>query len=149
MLALLGATLIDGTGAPVIPDSAVLLNGQQIEDVGPRAAVALPPDVDVIDVSGMTLMPGLIDCHDHLASQGYDLAGRWGLSEPGSLQNLRTAYVLAQTLAAGYTCVRDAGGLDAGFKMAVEEGLYPGPRLVLSVGIISPTAWHMVLRPKL
>ena len=139
MLALLGATLIDGTGAPVIPDSAVLLNGQQIEDVGPQAAVALPPDVEIIDVSGMTLMPGLIDCHDHLASQGYDLAGRWGLSEPGSLQNLRTAYVLAQTLAAGYTCVRDAGGLDAGFKMAVEEGLYPGPRLVLSVGIISPT----------
>ena len=69
MLALVGATLIDGTGAPVIPDSAVLLNGQQIEDVGPQAAVALPPDVEVIDVSGMTLMPGLIDCHDHLASQ--------------------------------------------------------------------------------
>ena len=89
MLALLGATLIDGTGGPVIPDSAVLLNGQKIEDVGPRAAVALPPDVEVIDVSGMTLMPGLIDCHDHLASQGYDLAGRWGLSEPSSLQHLR------------------------------------------------------------
>ena len=139
MLAILGATLIDGTGAPVVPDSAVLLDGQRIEDVGPRAAVALPPDVEVIDASGMTLMPGLIDCHDHLASQGYDLPSRWGLSEPNSLQNLRTAYALAQTLAAGYTCVRDAGGLDAGFKMAVEEGLYPGPRLVLSVGIISPT----------
>jgi imidazolonepropionase-like amidohydrolase len=87
----------------------------------------------------MTLMPGLVDCHDHLASQGYDLPKRWGLNEPVSLQHLRTAYVLAQTLAAGYTCVRDAGGLDAGFKMAIEEGLYPGPRLVVSVNIISPT----------
>ena len=84
-------------------------------------------------------MPGLIDCHDHLASKGYDLPRRWGLDEPISLQHLRTAYVLAQTLAAGYTYVRDAGGLDAGFKMAVEEGLYPGPRVVVSVNIISPT----------
>jgi imidazolonepropionase-like amidohydrolase len=47
--------------------------------------------------------------------------------------------VLADTLAMGYTTVRDAGGLDAGFKLAVEQGLIPGPRLVLAVSIISPT----------
>ena len=139
MKALVGARLIDGTGAPAVNDATVLVNNERIESVGPRAAVALPPDAEVIDVSGMTLMPGLIDCHDHLASKGYDLPSRWELNEPMSLQHLRTAYVLAQTLAAGYTCVRDAGGLDAGFKMAVEEGLYPGPRLVISVSIISPT----------
>ena len=139
MKALIGANLIDGTGRPVVNDAAVLINGDRIEAVGPKAAVTLPPATDVVGVSGMTLMPGLIDCHDHLASKGYDLPSRWGLNEPISLQHLRTAYVLAQTLAAGYTCVRDAGGLDAGFKMAVEEGLYPGPRLVVSVNIVSPT----------
>ena len=139
MRALVGANLIDGTGGPVINDSTVLIDGQRIEAVGPRASVPLPAGTEVVDVSGMTLLPGLIDCHDHLASRGYDLPRRWGLDEPISLQHLRTAYVLAQTLAAGYTCVRDAGGLDAGFKMAVEEGLYPGPRLVVSVNIISPT----------
>jgi imidazolonepropionase-like amidohydrolase len=139
MKALVGARLIDGTGAAAVNDAAVLIDGERIAAVGPRAAVQLPAGAEVVDVSGMTIMPGLIDCHDHLASKGYDLPTRWGLNEPISLQHLRTAYVMAQTLAAGYTCVRDAGGLDAGFKMAVEEGLYPGPRLVISVNIISPT----------
>ena len=139
MKALMGANLIDGAGGPVIRDATVLINGSRIEAVGPRAAVTLPPHTEVVDMSGMTLLPGLIDCHDHLASKGYDLPSRWGLNEPISLQYLRTAKVLEETLAAGYTCVRDAGGLDAGFKQAVEEGLYPGPRLVVSVSIVSPT----------
>ena len=139
MQALVGARVIDGTGRPVVNNATVLINGSRIEAVGPRGAVVLPPGTQVVDVSGMTLLPGLIDCHDHLASKGYDLPSRWGLHEPTSLQHLRTAKVLEQTLAAGYTCVRDAGGLDAGFKQAVEEGLYPGPRLVVSVNIISPT----------
>ena len=81
----------------------------------------------------------MIDCHDHLASKDYGLASRMGFDAPLSLQHLRTAKVLEQTLEAGYTCVRDGGGLDAGFKQAVEQGLYPGPRLVISVAIISPT----------
>src|SRR5918999_1311052 len=127
MKALIGANLIDGTGRPVVNNAAVLINGNYIEAVGPRTAVNLPPATDVVDVSGMTLMPGLIDCHDHLASKGYDLPSRWGLNEPISLQHLRTAYVLAQTLAAGYTCVRDAGGVDVGFKMAAGKGVYSGP----------------------
>ncbi|MFQ6031186.1 MAG: amidohydrolase family protein, partial [Dehalococcoidia bacterium] len=139
MKALVGANLIDGTGGPVVNDSTVLIDGERIAEVGPRAAVALPPDTEVIDISGFTVLPGLIDCHDHLASKSYGLASRMGLEEPISIQHLRTAKVLEQTLAAGYTCVRDAGGLDAGFKQAVEQGLYPGPRLVLSVAIISPT----------
>ena len=139
MKALVGAALIDGAGGPVVNDSTVLIDEGRIVEAGPRAAVTMPPDVEVIDVAGMTVMPGLIDCHDHLASKGYDLASRWDLNDPISLGHLRTAYVMAETLAAGYTCVRDAGGLDAGFKMAVEEGLYPGPRLVNSVNIISPT----------
>jgi len=139
MRALIGATLIDGTGQPTIPDSAILIDKEYIKDVGPRELVEIPDNTEIINVSGKVIMPGMIDCHDHLSAQGYDLASRWGLHEPNSLQNLRTASVLSETLSAGYTCVRDAGGLDEGFKMAVEEGLYPGPRLVLSIGIISPT----------
>jgi len=139
MKALIGANLIDGTGGPVLMDCAVLINGDKIEAVGPRAAVTLPPNTEVLDVSGMTLLPGLIDCHDHLASKDYRLESRWGLNEPTSLGYLRTAKALEETLAAGYTCVRDGGGLDAGFKQAIEEGLYPGPRLMLSVSIVSPT----------
>ena len=131
--------MIDGTGGPVVSDATVLIDGDRIVAVGPQASVDLPPDTDRVDISGFNLLPGLIDCHDHLASRGYDLAARWGLTEPASLQHLRTAKVLEQTLAAGYTCVRDGAWLDAGFKAAVEEGLYPGPRLVVAVTIISPT----------
>ena len=139
MRALIGANLIDGSGASVVNDAAVLISGDRIQAVGPRASVALPPDAEVVDVSGMTLLPGLIDCHDHLSFRSYDIPTRWGLNEPISTQHLRTARVLEQTLASGYTCVRDASGLDVGFKQAVEEGLYPGPRLVISVSVISPT----------
>ena len=114
MKALVGANLIDGTGGPVLNDATVLIDGERIKSVGPRGSVDMPPGTEVIDVSGLTLLPGLIDCHDHLASKSYDLATRWGLTEPTSLHHLRTAKVLEQTLAAGYTCVRDGGGLDVG-----------------------------------
>ena len=70
---------------------------------------------------------------------GYDLARRWGIDEPQSTRALRTAKVLQDTLAAGYTAVRDAAGLDTGFKRAIDEGLIAGPRLVVSLCIVSPT----------
>ena len=139
MKALVGANLIDGTGGPVVNDATVLIDGARIVETGPREAVILPPNTEIVDLAGMTLMPGMIDCHDHLASKDYGLPSRLGYHEPLSLQHLRTAKVLEDTLSAGYTCVRDGGGLDAGFKQAIEQGLYPGPRLVLSVAIISPT----------
>ena len=136
---LTGATLIDGTGAAPVPDAAVVIGDGRVPEAGPRAALAWPADAEVIDARGRTVIPGLIDAHDHLASHGYALATRWGLDEPASTAHLRTARVLADTLAMGYTTVRDAGGLDAGFKLAVEQGLIPGPRLVLGLQIISPT----------
>src|SRR6185312_12687061 len=136
---LTGATLIDGTGAAPVPDAAVVIEDGRVTEAGPRAALAWPADAEVIDARGRTVIPGLIDAHDHLASHGYALATRWGLDEPASTAHLRTARVLADTLAMGYTTVRDAGGLDAGFKLAVQQGLIPGPRLVLGVSIISRT----------
>src|SRR3989442_9535144 len=136
---LTGATLIDGTGATPVSDAAVVIDGERIIAAGPRTGLTWPPDADVVDVSGGTVIPGLIDAHDHMASHGYAPATRWGLDEPASTAHLRTARVLAETLAMGYTTVRDAGGLDAGFKVAIEHGLIAGPRLVLGIQIISPT----------
>ena len=124
MKALLGANLIDGTGGPVLQDSAVLIDGERIKEVGPRAAVQLP---------------GLIDTHDHLAHKNYSLISRWEIEDPASLHHLKTARAIEESLAAGYTCIRDAGGLDAGFKLAVDQGLINGPRLLTSVAIVSPT----------
>ena len=139
MKALIGATLIDGTGGPVVRDSVVLLNGDLINAVGERGAVAVPPDAEVVELSGLTLLPGLIDTHDHLADKNYTLLSRWEIEEPASLAHLKTAKAIEESLAAGYTTIRDAGGLDAGFKQAVAEGLINGPRLITAVSIISPT----------
>jgi imidazolonepropionase-like amidohydrolase len=139
MQILTGARLIDGTGAAPVSDAVVLIDdGGRIQAVGPRHTVSEPPGTAVIDVAGLTLLPGLIDAHDHLASHGYALTTRWGLDEPQSTTHLRTAAVLRQTLHSGYTTVRDAAGLDAGFKQAIEAGIIAGPRLQLALGIISP-----------
>lgn len=138
MKVLKGGTLIDGTGAGAVSDATVVVRDQRIEAISTRAGSDWPSEAEVIDASGMTILPGLIDCHDHLAMHGYDLARRWGIDEPQSTRALRTAKVLRQTLAAGYTAVRDAAGLDTGFKRAIEEGLITGPRLVVSLCIVSP-----------
>jgi imidazolonepropionase-like amidohydrolase len=137
MTVLRGATLIDGTGAPPVRDATLVVQDGRIESITSGAG-GPPAAHEVIDATGLTVLPGLIDCHDHLAFHGYELAARWGLSEPASTRNVRTARVIEQTLAAGYTTVRDAGGLDAGFRAAVDEGLIRGPRLLTAVAIISP-----------
>lgn len=138
-----GVRLIDGTGDSPQSDAAVLVNDQgRIEAVGPRESIDSPPGAEVISATGMTLLPGLIDCHDHLSSFTYDLMSRWRLTEPESLRNLRIAKVAKETLLTGYTTIRDCGWLDAGFKMAIEEGLYPGPRLLVATMPMSPTHGH-------
>ena len=137
MKVLKGGRLIDGTGASPVVDAVVVVRDQRIEAVTTSGG-DWPGDAEIIDVSGMTILPGLIDCHDHMAMHGYDLARRWGLDEPQSTRHMRTAKVLADTLTAGYTAVRDAAGLDAGFKRAIDEGLIAGPRLVVSLCIVSP-----------
>jgi imidazolonepropionase-like amidohydrolase len=132
--------LIDGTGAPAIRDAVVQIDNGRIDAVTTASpSGSRPPGAEVIDASGLTLLPGLIDCHDHIAFHGYELAKRWGLDEPRSTWHLRTATVARRILESGYTAVRDAGGLDVGFRVAIDEGLIAGPRLVLSLAIISPT----------
>ncbi len=132
-----GGKLIDGTGAGPV-EATIVIKDQRIAAVESRAYADWPADADILDASGMTVLPGLIDCHDHLAMHGYDLARRWGIDEPQTTHTLRTAKVLAETLATGYTTIRDAAGLDAGFKRAIDEGLIAGPRLILSLCTISP-----------
>ena len=139
MKAITGATMIDGTGSQPVSNAVVLLEGTDIVAAGTAQSVQVPEDAEIIDAAGMTLMPGLIDTHDHIASFSYEIASRWGITEPRSTRHLRIASVLKQTLDTGYTLVRDAGGLDAGFRMAVDEGLVPGPRLQVGLGFITPT----------
>src|ERR671923_1814528 len=138
MLILRGGTLIDGTGRAPVRDATIVITDGRIETVTTGAAATWPSSAEVIDVAGMTVLPGLIDCHDHLAFHGYELASRWELNEAGSTRHVRTARVIERTLGMGYTTIRDAGGLDAGFRAAIDEGLLRGPRLLSAIAIISP-----------
>ena len=140
MKAIVGARLIDGTGAPPVPNAVVIVDGDQIVGVHAAGSDVVPPQAEIIDATGLTLMPGLIDSHDHLAHFGHDLAVRWGIDEPQSLRHARVFDVLKQTLETGFTTVRDAAGLDAGFRDAVDRGLMPGPRLQVALNFITPTA---------
>jgi len=66
VIAIVGATLIDGTGGPVVTDSVVVIRGDKIVAVGKRAAVKVPSEAAVVDAKGLTLVPGLIDSHFHI-----------------------------------------------------------------------------------
>ena len=68
-------TLIDGTGAAPVRDVSIILHDGRIEAITTGGGTPSARD-EVIDASGMTVLPGLIDCHDHMAFHGYDLAGR-------------------------------------------------------------------------
>ena len=133
MKVLTNARLIDGTGKPPVAGATIVLDGNRIRAITTSNDGGFPDDADIVNCAGMTVLPGLIDCHDHMANHRYDLAHRWGIDEPESTRHLRTAAVLRQTLEAGYTMIREAGGLDAGFKRAIEEGLTAGPRSLISV----------------
>jgi imidazolonepropionase-like amidohydrolase len=138
---ILGATLIDGTGRDPVSNAAIVVEAGRIRAVGARTSVTLPQGAAVIEAEGMTLLPGLIDCHVHLAMRaGMALADR--VMTPPSLNLLYAVPNSRATLEAGITTVRDAGGTPAGVKMAVERGLFPGPRMLVAITILSQTGGH-------
>ena len=129
-----GGRVFDGTGAdPGLADVAIE-NGR-IVDVGTR----LDGD-EAIDATGRTILPGMIDCHVHVVTSDVDM---WkGVQQPFSYQFYEAQRNLAATLRTGITTVRDAGGADLGIKQAVEDGLIPGPRLQISLIMLSQTGGH-------
>ncbi|NKF23573.1 metal-dependent hydrolase family protein [Solimonas marina] len=136
-LLLHGARLIDGSGAAPRAAQSVLIDGARIVAVDDDAAFDGIDDVRRVDLGGRTLLPGFIDCHAHLGAYDYELEAR--IATPASLTVMRTLPQLRQTLEAGVTTVREAGGLDAGYRLAHEQGLIASPRLLLSIVILAQT----------
>lgn len=129
-----GGEVFDGTGAGPAPADVVVEDGR-ILDVGP----GLDGD-EAVDLEGKTLFPGFIDCHVHLTMTSTDLFE--AAQQPFSLQFYEGAGNMRRTLEAGVTTVRDAGGADRGMRVAQERGLIPGPRMQVSLNMITQTGGH-------
>jgi imidazolonepropionase-like amidohydrolase len=128
------------------PARGDLATGRQVRIEGDRivAVDGTVPDsgAEFVDLGGRTLMPGLIDCHVHIMASHV----RFGLNASGhipqSLVTANAAKLMRDMLMRGFTSVRDAGGADLGHKLAVEQGLFEGPRLFISGRAISQTGGH-------
>jgi imidazolonepropionase-like amidohydrolase len=131
---LTGGRVFDGTGTPPA-EAGVLVEDGRILEVGP----GLDGD-EAVDVGGRHLLPGLFDCHTHVTIANVNLLGM--LQTPFSYRFFETVRNLAATLRVGITTVRDAAGADAGVRQAVADGLVPGPRLQISVTLLSQTGGH-------
>jgi imidazolonepropionase-like amidohydrolase len=125
--------LIDCTGREPQEHMAVVVEGKRIADVIADGRVTVPTGATVIDCRGHTLMPGLTDAHVHICAVDVNILEQHRLYPP-SLLAAKALRILGDTLQQGYTTVRDAGGADAGFRMAVERGIMAGPRLLVVRG---------------
>jgi imidazolonepropionase-like amidohydrolase len=134
--------LYDPANAETTRPAAVLIDDGRVVAAGRRDQVAVPADARRVDAEGLTLLPGLIDCHVHFRSRGNgrDLAEQ--LQTPPSLWVLNAVPAARATLEAGFTSVRDAGGTPAGVRMAIEQGMFPGPRMKVAVTGLSQTGGH-------
>lgn len=132
------ARVFDGTSDQPRTGWAVLVRGERIVAAGPTASIAAPAGARVIDLPGATLLPGLIEGHSHLLLHPYDETS-WNdqvLDEPLALRVARAVNHARATLEAGFTTVRDlgtegAGYADVGLKRAIDEGIVPGPRMLV------------------
>ena len=109
-----------------------------IDSVG--ADLVAPAGAQVIDATGLTVMPGLIDCHVHAVASSFNLGGVSRM--PNVLVTLKSIPILGRMLRRGFTSVRDAGGADWSLAEAVRTGLVQGPRIHPSGKALSQTGGH-------
>jgi imidazolonepropionase-like amidohydrolase len=143
--------LIDGVSAAPKRNQIIVIRGNRIESVGDASTQKLPDGARVIDLSGATVLPGLIDAHTHIllhgeesAEGGYDVQL---LKETLAYRAARATVAARRALEQGFTTIRDvdtegAGYSDVGIKRAIDEGYIPGPRMFVVTRAISSTGGY-------
>jgi len=137
--------LFDSTSDTVRDNVIIVVTGDRIQSVVPAASFTIPAGSTVIDLSKSTVLPGLIDCHTHLAARAdrYDEIYRFK-DTPFSAAFAAVVHA-NKTLEAGFTSVRDVGSppfMAVDLRNSINEGLIPGPRIVASGPGISITGGH-------
>jgi imidazolonepropionase-like amidohydrolase len=134
IVAIRAGQLVDVVKGEVLKNQTILINGERIAAVGPAGSITVPANARVIDLSGATVLPGLIDAHTHLTGDpqlsGYKSLGVSDIR--AALYGARSARV---TLEAGFTTVRNVGASgfgDVALRDAINDGELPGPRMRVS-----------------
>ncbi|XPT01571.1 hypothetical protein M3J09_010703 [Ascochyta lentis] len=143
------ASVVDVKQGNIQQNVTVTVEKGKIISVSPSSATPeARAGFTVVDCSGKFICPGLIDSHVHLiATPGFDnLAAAFG--NPDSVSLLRQPYVCAQMLHRGFTSIRDCGGAHAAIKEAIEDGVFPGPRLFIAGHALSQSGGHADFRNK-
>ncbi|TPX14576.1 uncharacterized protein E0L32_005268 [Thyridium curvatum] len=136
------ANVIDVVTGSILNNVDVKVENGKITSISSAAPTTYSSDFQTIDCQGKYLCPGLIDSHVHLmAVPGYeDLSKAFG--NPADVSLLRQPYVCAQMLHRGFTTVRDCGGALFALKEAIEDGVFPGPRLFIAGHALSQAGGH-------
>ena len=144
---LMPARVFDAEDGKTHEGWVVLVKGDRIAAVGPKAQVAIPAGTKTIELPGMTLLPGLMDIHSHIFLHPYNetLWNDQVLKEPLAYRTIEAMIHCERTLMAGFTLLRDLGTEGAGYgdisvQRAIREGLIPGPRLLVATLAIVATA---------
>jgi imidazolonepropionase-like amidohydrolase len=143
------ANVVDVMAGAIRDSVDVKIENGQIISISPtQKEVVQSTNTTTIDCTGKFLSPGLIDSHVHfIAVPGFtNLSAAFG--NPDSVSLLRQPYVAAQMLYRGFTTVRDCGGAHSAFKEAIEDGVFPGPRLFIAGHALSQSGGHADFRGK-
>src|SRR5688500_14559891 len=133
--ALVGGTLIDGFGGPVIRNSVIVIEGERIRAVGQVGTLQVPAGAEVISTEGMSVLPGLWDMHVHLMINGHADYEHWDKTYPAQFESVIMPASAKQLLMAGVTSARDLGApLEASINVRdrINSGKLPGPTLYVS-----------------
>lgn len=139
--------LIDGTGADPVPNAAVLIEDGRIAQIAAADAIPLAPDdaVDVIEVSGGSIMPGFIEMHSHIHCSAELDAYTHITTESDEVFLMRAVGAVRAALVSGVTTMRDLGARNQvafPIKQAIDDGIIPGPRLIVAGTPITTTGGH-------
>jgi len=143
-MAIKGATILDVTNGEMIKNHVVIIKNGRIDSVTPARSVEIPKGIEVLDLQGHTLLPGLIDMHVHLTSGG-GYHGYESLKLTDERRAILGVVHAEQTLRAGFTTVRNVGAGsfgDVALRDAINDGDIPGPRMLVSGPPIGITGGH-------